>query len=104
MSRYLDQPVAQRKPLPLTEQDLRDLELIRNTDTARHQALVDLAGREPADSDSAYLHALLEVALRAVADEAREEGYRQLAASWSDETSETRSTRSRRAARKLQED
>lgn len=98
MTGYATSKVAQRKPLPFTERDLRDLDLIRQTGSPQHRAVVALLGRELPGSEAATLHALLEIALQAVAERAREDGYRRLAESRTGEDDrELRTGRARRA-------
>jgi len=71
--------VVQRKPLPLTQRDLEDLERLHDTESPQRRALRLLLGSEPGTSDAQMLHALLVVGLRRVEEQVEEEGYRQLA-------------------------
>ena len=75
-----DQPVVRRPVLPLTARDEHDLALLR-ADTAEREALQRLLDDAvPADaSEGMLLHALLEVALRRVREEAEAIGYAELA-------------------------
>src|SRR3954464_12043927 len=105
MTRYADSRIAQRKPLPLSERDLRDLDLIRQTDTPQHRAVVALLGRELPGSEAATLHALFEIALQAIAEQAREDGYRHLAESRTGEDDqELRAARARRVRKWREEE
>ena len=75
-----DQPVVRRPPLPLTAKDERYLARLRSA-TPEREALARLIdGRLPADvSEGLLLHALLEVAIRRVREEAEQIGYAELA-------------------------
>jgi hypothetical protein len=70
-----------RKSLPLTEGDLRDLSVLR--ESATHRAvLADLTGAPLSDtsSEAAVLHAIWEAGVKAVLERVEDEGYAQLAA------------------------
>ena len=77
--------VVQRKPLPLTQRDLEDLERLHDAESPQRRALRLLLGSEPGTSDAQMLHALLVVGLRRVEEQVEEEGYRQLALARSQE-------------------
>lgn len=99
MARYPD-PVVQRKPLPLTARDVEDLTRLQDLDSPQRRALRELLGDDPGSSDAQVLHALLVLGLRQVAEQVQEEGYRELAASRSEEDeAELRALRDARRAR-----
>lgn len=92
--------VVQRKPLPLTEQDLEDLARLHDPDSAQRRALRYLLGTEVGTSDAQLLRALLTVALRRVEEQVEEENYRQLALSRTpDDDAELAALRARRRDR-----
>ena len=74
------QSVVRRAQLPLTQRDLDDLAAL-NGPTPQREALQRLVPEELADesSESALLHALLELALARVREELDAAGYAELA-------------------------
>src|SRR5262249_11823785 len=97
--------VVQRKPLPLTERDLEDLERLHDAESPQRRALRELLGCEPGSSDAQVLHALLVLGLRRVEEQVEEEGYRQLAlARTRDEEAELGALRERRRSRRVEGD
>ena len=96
MAARFDQPVVRRPPLPLTAKDERDLARLREA-TPEREALARLIEvRLPEDSsESLLLHALLEVAIRRVREEADQVGYAELA-----EQRASHAARDRTAARR----
>lgn len=95
---YRSQPLPPRRAsLPLVEQDQIDLELLRSSDSHR-DALNKLTGRQihAASSEASLLHALLEAGLAATKEQAEREGYAQLAAERSAESSQRQAIARRR--------
>ncbi|MFZ5870585.1 MAG: hypothetical protein ACOYXW_08690 [Actinomycetota bacterium] len=92
-------PVTRRPSLPLTEQDERDLELIRTSPRYR-AALANLSGTPDeamtSVSEAALLHAVFAVGVDAVRVAAQEAGYAELAAQQSSESSARRAAARRR--------
>ena len=84
-----------RKSLPLSARDVEDISQMRSSITHR-AALARLAGTEVTDqtSEAGFLHAVLEAGIRAVQEQAEEEGYAHMAAE--SETSERRAVARRR--------
>lgn len=83
MATRLQQSVTRRQTLPLTASDERDLDLIRNSPTYR-RAFEDVSGNSTLANagdltESALLHAVLEVGLAAIRESALEAGYAELA-------------------------
>jgi hypothetical protein len=89
-----------RTPVPLTEQDRDLLEAIRTPGTPENTAIQHLAGRTlgPETSASAALHALVDVARKAVLEEVMVTGYAALAAAENDEDRAFRRAARRRTA------
>jgi hypothetical protein len=98
MATRFDQPVVRRPPLPLTAKDEQDLARLR-AGTPEREALARLMdGRLPADvSESLLLHALLEVAMQRVREEAERVGYAELAEQRAASAADDRSAARRRA-------
>jgi hypothetical protein len=99
MAKRLRGRVVRRPSLPLTEQDERDLEVIRST-PAYLRALLDKVtpGEDvPADglTESALIHAIFEAGLRTVRDDVQASAY----AKWGDERARDTAAR-RQAARR----
>lgn len=80
------QGVVRRAQLPLTQRDLDDLAAL-NGPTPQREALRRLVPEELADqiSESALLHALLELALTRVREETEAAGYAALASQQDDD-------------------
>ncbi|MFG1702780.1 hypothetical protein ACFLIM_06275 [Nonomuraea sp. M3C6] len=78
---------ASRTPVPLTEEDKELLEAIRTPGTPENAAVQHLAGQAlgPETSAAAALHALVDVARKAVLEEVMVTGYAALAAAQDDE-------------------
>ena len=94
----LKSSVVRRPSLPLTEQDERDLLLLRH-DPAYRKALAGLSGEgvESAEtSEAALLHAVLAAGLNAVRLAAEAEGYAAIAAQQAIETPQRRAAARRR--------
>ncbi len=72
---------ATRKSLPMTDRDLRDLDVVRRS--VAHRAALSSLSREVVDEDSseaAVLHAIMEAGMKAVTEQIEEAGYAQIAA------------------------
>ena len=92
-----------RKSLPLTPKDLDDLARLHDLESPERRALRQMLGSEPGSSDAQVLHALLVVALRRVAEQVEEEGYRELARARSqDDDAELDALRARRRFRSVE--
>jgi hypothetical protein len=90
--------VVRRPSLPLTERDERELALLRSS-AAHREALDRLTALEAAAaelSESALLHAVFDVGLRAIRDEIEESGYALLAAEQGDASTSHRAEARRR--------
>lgn len=83
MATRMRAPIVRRPSLPLTEQDERDLALIRESPAHRH-ALAQVSGA-PDDaelSEAAVLHSVFEAGLGVIHEAALEAGYAELAQAW----------------------
>lgn len=84
-----DAPI--RKSVPLTPDELALLDAARTDGTPTHEALTELLAANPAlrelaaTSESAILHALIQLGIGAVRERAMEHGYAALAAAQDDE-------------------
>lgn len=76
---------AIRKTVPLTADELAVLDAVRTAGTTEHEVLLDLAGAGAGRSEAAALHALLSLGIAALEDRVAEHGYRELAATRTDE-------------------
>jgi hypothetical protein len=75
----LDRPTT-RKSLPMSERDLRDLDLMRRSGV--HRATLSRISHvllTEGSSDATVLRAIWEAGIRAVAEQVEEAGYRQMA-------------------------
>ena len=83
MAARIQSPVKQRKSLPLTAEN--EAEIVKVLQTSSYQqALEELSGRKIIDMDlstAAVMHAIFEVGISAVRQQAEREGYAQIAAS-----------------------
>lgn len=72
---------TQRKSLPLSDRDLRDLDKLRGSD-AHRAALARYTSTTVTEtsSEAAILHAIFEAGMRAVREQVEEQGYAQMAA------------------------
>jgi hypothetical protein len=90
--------VVRRPSLPLTEQDDRDLLLIRESPTYK-RALEKLSGEalgEARTSEAALLHAVFEAGVTAIRQTAEAEGYAMIAAEQATQEVERRAEARRR--------
>ena len=78
----LDRP-AVRKSLPLSDRDIREIEMLRGSGE-RRAALSHLVSETVAEdsSEATVLHALVEAGLRAVTQEIEDRGYAEMAADY----------------------
>jgi hypothetical protein len=74
-------PPTTRKSVPLTERDLADLELLRRSPSHR-RAFCEATGVDPEASEATVLHGLLVFAVARISEQALDEGYAALAASY----------------------
>lgn len=85
-----------RKMLPLTDQELHDFDLLRESETYR-EALGHLLHEMPSSrSEAAILHAVFAVGLKAVKEQAEAEAYAANAAEFNAEMAERRAARKHR--------
>ena len=97
MATRLSQPAKARKSLPLTEQDLADLERLRGQ-TPERDALAELAGIEVESlAEAALLRVVFAAGLRAIRERAEERAYFSAAA---DRLASGEAAESRRIARR----
>ena len=83
MAARIQSPVKQRKSLPLTAENEAEIVKVLQT-TSYQQALEELSGRKIIDMDlstAAVMHAIFEVGISAVRQQAEREGYAQIAMS-----------------------
>ncbi|MFC0434467.1 hypothetical protein [Kutzneria buriramensis] len=89
---------ARRESIPLTDDDLAVLERLSQSSSLERRALEQLSD-EVGESKAALLHALLVLGIDAVRERAREDGYRELQASWdAGDEQEIRTARRRQIA------
>lgn len=77
-----------RKSVPITPQDVRDLELLRDEASPLARSFAELAGGSLPDSEAAVLHGLLALGLERVRQAAEEAGYAALAQSYATDPAE----------------
>jgi hypothetical protein len=82
---------AIRKMVPLSPDEVAELDAARTEGTMEHTSLTELAGTGADRSEAATLHALVALGLRTVHARALEHGYAALAASQDDEDDAYRS-------------
>ncbi len=83
MAVRIQSPVRQRKSLPLTAENEAEIAKVLTT-ASYQQALEELSGRKIIDMDlstAAVMHAIFEVGISAVRQQAEREGYAQIAMS-----------------------
>lgn len=99
MSSRMSQPVVRRPNLPLTARDELDLTQLRESPAFR-RALHALSPSRPSIEggigEAVLLHAVFEAGLAAIRESAIEEGYRQLAAEYAEQSLERRHLSRRR--------
>lgn len=85
-----------RKSLPLTASDVRDLAFMRDSSEYR-RALHEMTGVEidEGTSEAAYLHAVLDVGLKALREHAEDSGYAAIAAEQGEASTRRRTARRR---------
>jgi hypothetical protein len=108
MTKRMNEPTIRRPSLPLTRNDIADLEKIRSSSSER-AALEDLAdvailAEGHSVAESVLLHAVFTAGLRAVREHAEAEGYRLLAEEYEAEDAERRAVARRRSPYWNQED
>ena len=108
MTKRMNEPAIRRPSLPLTRNDIDDLEKIR-TSSSERAALADLAdvailAEGHSVAESVLLHAVFTAGLRAVREHAEAEGYRLLAEEYEAEQAERRAVARRRSPYWDQED
>ena len=98
MTTRIQTPVLRRTSLPLTEQNEKDLLLVRDS-SAYQRALENLSGRKIVELDlsaSALMHAIFEAGIAAVRKEAELIGYAEIAGKQSESATAERRVQSRR--------
>jgi hypothetical protein len=93
-----------RKSVPLTEEELADLDLLRSPDTPEHAALDELLSIGDNPSEASVLLALLRLGRQRVSEAVMERGYAELAASeGDDDRAAKRALRQRLIARSVED-
>jgi hypothetical protein len=76
---------TRRESLPVSSSEASLLEALRDAGTPEHRALVDLVSHDVGSSRAAIVHAVFEIGVNEIRDRVREEGYRALKASYTEE-------------------
>jgi hypothetical protein len=93
-----------RKSVPLTEEELADLDLLRSPDTPEHAALDELLSIGDNPSEASVLLALLRLGRQRVSEAVMERGYADMAASeGNDDRAAKRALRQRLIARSVED-
>lgn len=94
---------VKRKAVPLSAAELAAVEAARTPGSEIHQALAELTGAEPGQSEASVLSALVGIGLGAVRQRATERGYAALAAELAADPEEAAVRAASRAGRRRRE-